>query len=111
MREDWWASARDFLAASADIIDSLLERARATAAAIRARVTAVVDVVLVAVTVTATVFVMNKDGCLHRRHLLAEARRHLALIRRREPCQSPVLVERLVMQPGPPDLSGLALPG
>jgi uncharacterized protein YaiI (UPF0178 family) len=84
MRDDWRASAQDFLAAGADLIDSLLERARA----IRARVTAVVDVALAAVAVTATVFVMNKDGCFHRRHLLAEARRHLALVqrgRRREP--------------------------
>lgn len=62
------------LAAGADLIDSLLERARA----IRARVTAVVEVDLAAVAVTATVFVMNKYGRFHRRHLLAEARRHLA---------------------------------
>jgi conjugative relaxase-like TrwC/TraI family protein len=87
LREDWRASARAYLAAGADLIDSLLERARAAAAAIRARVAAVVDVALAAVAVTATVFVMNKD-CFHRRHLLAEARRHLALVqrgRRREP--------------------------
>ncbi|MFF3740905.1 hypothetical protein [Streptomyces sp. NPDC002566] len=48
--------------------------------AIRARVAAVVDVALAAV--------VNKDGFFHRRHLLAEARRHLALVlrgRRREP--------------------------
>ncbi|WP_329537342.1 hypothetical protein [Streptomyces sp. NBC_01450] len=47
-----------------------------------------VDVALAAVDVTAMVFVMNKDGFFHRRHLLAEARRHLALVlrgRRREP--------------------------
>ncbi|MFD4759501.1 hypothetical protein ACFWOJ_11545 [Streptomyces sp. NPDC058439] len=46
------------------------------------------DVALAAVDVTAMVFVMNKDGFFHRRHLLAEARRHLALVlrgRRREP--------------------------
>ncbi|MCG0283996.1 MobF family relaxase [Streptomyces sp. PSAA01] len=88
LREDWHRSARAFLAAGADLIDSLLERARAAARAIRARVAAVVDVGLAAVAVTATVFVMNKDGCFHRRHLLAEARRHLALVqrgRRREP--------------------------
>ncbi|WP_063736958.1 hypothetical protein [Streptomyces sp. RTd22] len=38
---------------------------------------------------TATVFVLNGGGSFHRRHLLAEARRHLALVlrgRRREPC-------------------------
>jgi hypothetical protein len=76
------------LAAGAHLIDSLLERARAAGDAIRARVAAVVDVGLAAVAVTATVFVMNKDGYFHRRHLLAEARRHLALVqrgRRREP--------------------------
>ncbi|MGW7409751.1 hypothetical protein ACWGI9_39670 [Streptomyces sp. NPDC054833] len=39
-----------------------------------------IDVGLAAVTVTATVFVMNRGGHFHRRHLLAEARRHLALI-------------------------------
>ncbi|MGW1958507.1 hypothetical protein ACWCPI_38150 [Streptomyces sp. NPDC001920] len=39
-------------------------------AAIRDRVAAVVDVGLAAGTVT--VFVMTKDGCLHRRHLRAE---------------------------------------
>ncbi|WP_406076657.1 MobF family relaxase [Streptomyces virginiae] len=41
----------------------------------------------VAVDVAATVFVMNDGGRFHRRHLLAEARRHLALVlrgRRRE---------------------------
>ncbi|MER7178869.1 MobF family relaxase [Streptomyces hyaluromycini] len=88
LREDWQASARAFLADAADLIDSLLERARAAARAIRARVAAVVDVALAAVDVTAMVFVMNKDGYFHRRHLLAEARRHLALVlrgRRREP--------------------------
>ncbi|MEV7755561.1 hypothetical protein [Streptomyces griseofuscus] len=55
---------------------------------IRARVAAVVDVALAAVDVTATVFVMNDGGRFHRRHLLAEARRHLALVlrgRRRDP--------------------------
>ncbi|MEE1757885.1 hypothetical protein [Streptomyces sp. SP18BB07] len=47
-----------------------------------------VDVALAAVDVTATVFVMNDGGHFHRRHLLAEARRHLALVlrsRRRDP--------------------------
>ncbi|WCD91082.1 hypothetical protein KPP03845_200043 (plasmid) [Streptomyces xanthophaeus] len=73
---------------AADIIDSLLERARAAAARIRARVAAVVDVALAAVDVAAVVFVMNGGGRFHRRHLLAEARRHLALVlrgRRRDP--------------------------
>ncbi|MEH0638843.1 hypothetical protein [Streptomyces bottropensis] len=47
-----------------------------------------VDVALAAVDVAATVFVMNEGGRFHRRHLLAEARRHLALVlrgRRRDP--------------------------
>ncbi|MFF8036293.1 hypothetical protein [Streptomyces sp. NPDC016626] len=73
---------------AADVINSLLEYARAAAAAIRARVAAVVDVALAAVDVAATVFVMNEGGRFHRRHLLAEARRHLALVlrgRRRDP--------------------------
>ncbi|MFF5147836.1 MobF family relaxase [Streptomyces sp. NPDC013157] len=88
LREDWQASARAFLADAAYLIDSLLERARAAARAIRARVAAVVDVALAAVDVTAMVFVMNKDGYFHRRQLLAETRRHLALVlrgRRRTP--------------------------
>ncbi|MFJ9634864.1 MobF family relaxase [Streptomyces sp. NPDC101175] len=97
LREDWRASARDFLAAGAYLIDFLLERARAAAAAIRARVVAVVDVALVAVAVTATVFVMNKDGCFHRRHLLAEARRHLALVQRGRH-RGPGLDDRIVKE-------------
>ncbi|MER6345337.1 hypothetical protein ACWC10_35235 [Streptomyces sp. NPDC001595] len=73
---------------AADVINSLLEQARAAAAAIRARIAAAVDVALAAADVTATVFVMNDGGRFHRRHLLAEARRHLALVlrgRRRDP--------------------------
>ncbi len=85
----WWkASAILTSGVAADVITSLLEYARAAAAAIRARVAAVVDVALAAVDVTATVFVMNDGGRFHRRHLLAEARRHLALVlrgRRRDP--------------------------
>jgi hypothetical protein len=68
-------------------INSLLEYARAAAAAIRARVAAVVDVALAAVDVAATAFVMNECGRFHRRHLLAEVR-HIALVlrgRRRDP--------------------------
>ncbi|MFE5560321.1 hypothetical protein [Streptomyces sp. NPDC056544] len=41
-----------------------------------------VDVALAALDVAATVFVMNDGGRIHRRHLLAEARRHLALVLR-----------------------------
>ncbi|GAB1340779.1 hypothetical protein ACE1SV_73690 [Streptomyces sp. E-15] len=85
----WWkASAILTSGVAADVINSLLEHARAAAVAIRARVAAVVDVALAAVDVAATVFVMNDRGRFHRRHLLAEARRHLALVlrgRRRDP--------------------------
>lgn len=96
LRDDWRAGARAFLAAGAHLIDSLLERARAAAAAIRSRVAAVVDVGLVAVAVTATVFVMNGGGHFHRRHLLAEACRHLALVqrgRRRDPGLDETIVD------------------
>ncbi|MFF3531817.1 MobF family relaxase [Streptomyces rubiginosohelvolus] len=88
LRVDWTASAIRTPGVPADVISSLLEYARAAAAAIRARVAAVVDIALAAVDVTATVFVMNEGGRFHRRHLLAEARRHLALVlrgRRRGP--------------------------
>ncbi|MFE3995147.1 MobF family relaxase [Streptomyces goshikiensis] len=82
LRADWKQSAIDTSKVAADVINSLLEYARAAAAAIRARVAAVVDVALAAVDVAATVFVMNEGGRFHRRHLLAEARRHLALVLR-----------------------------
>ncbi|MEV2256914.1 MobF family relaxase [Streptomyces sp. NPDC050147] len=88
LRKEWKESAIRTSKVAVDIINSLLEYARAAAAAIRARVAAVVDVALAAVDVAATVFVMNDGGRFHRRHLLAEARRHLALVlrgRRREP--------------------------
>ncbi|OXY96369.1 hypothetical protein BEH93_33645 [Streptomyces sp. 2R] len=88
LRADWKQSAILTSGVAASVINSLLEHARAAAAVIRARVTAVVDVALAAVDVAATVFVMNEGGRFHRRHLLAEARRHLALVlrgRRREP--------------------------
>ncbi|MEU5445428.1 hypothetical protein [Streptomyces griseofuscus] len=85
----WWkVSAILTSGVAADVINSLLKLARAAAAAIRARVAAVVDIALAAVDVVATVFVMNDGGRFHRRHLLAEARRHLALVlrgRRRAP--------------------------
>lgn len=88
LRADWKQSAILTSGVAADIINSLLEHARAAAAAIRARVAAVVDVALAAADIAATVFVMNQGGRFHRRHLLAEARRHLALVlrgRRRDP--------------------------
>ncbi|MEU4730777.1 relaxase domain-containing protein [Streptomyces sp. NPDC023588] len=79
----WWKTSAILTSGVAvDIITSLLEYARAAAAVIRARVAAVVDVALAAVDVAATVFVMNDGGRFHRRHLLAEARRHLALVLR-----------------------------
>ncbi|MFD9451826.1 relaxase domain-containing protein [Streptomyces sp. NPDC059985] len=85
----WWKSSAILTSGVAvDIITSILEYARAAAATIRARVAPVVDIALAAVDITATVFVMNGGGRFHRRHLLAEARRHLALVlrgRRREP--------------------------
>ncbi|WP_329031244.1 hypothetical protein OIE71_00080 [Streptomyces sp. NBC_01725] len=87
LREDWRTSAR-VPCRPGHLVDSLLERARAAAAAIRARVAAVVDAALAAVDVAAVVFVMNSGGRFHPRHLLAEARRHLALVlrgRSREP--------------------------
>ncbi|MFJ5657167.1 MobF family relaxase [Streptomyces microflavus] len=82
LRADWRSSAIRTSGVPADVISSLLAYARAAAAAIRARVAAVVDIALAAVDVTATVFVMNEGGRFHRRHLLAEARRHLALVLR-----------------------------
>ncbi|SCF88119.1 hypothetical protein [Streptomyces sp. Ncost-T10-10d] len=88
LRERWKASAILTSGVAVDVITSLLEYARAAAAAVRARIAAVVDVALATVDVTATVFVMNDGGRFHRRHLLAEARRHLALVlrgRRRDP--------------------------
>ncbi|MFE6727755.1 MobF family relaxase [Streptomyces californicus] len=88
LRADWRASAIRTSGVPGDVTSSLLDYARAAAAAIRARVAAVVDIALAAVDVTATVFVMNNGGRFHRRHLLAEARRHLALVlrgQRRDP--------------------------
>ncbi|MFJ9790629.1 relaxase domain-containing protein [Streptomyces globosus] len=77
----WWkVSAILTSGVAADVITYLFEHARAAAAVIRAWVAAVVDVALAAVDVTATVFVMNDGGRFHRRHVLAEARRHLALV-------------------------------
>ncbi|MFF4787812.1 MobF family relaxase [Streptomyces griseorubiginosus] len=92
----WWKTSAILTSGVAvDIITSLLENARAAAAAIRARVTAVVDIALAAVDVTATVVVMNDGGRFHRRHLLAEARRHLALVLRGR-CRAPGLDDQIV---------------
>ncbi|MFB8406106.1 MobF family relaxase [Streptomyces sp. NPDC055912] len=57
------------------MVDGLLERCRAAGAAIRARVVPHVDVVLAAVDVAAVVSTVR--GRFSRRHVLAEARRHL----------------------------------
>ncbi|MCX4681956.1 relaxase domain-containing protein [Streptomyces sp. NBC_01433] len=79
LRADWKKSAIATSKVAVDIINSLLKYARAAA---------VVDIALAAVDVAATVFVMSEGGRFHRRHLLAEARRHLALVLRgqlREP--------------------------
>ncbi|MCX4657667.1 hypothetical protein [Streptomyces uncialis] len=54
-----------------------------------------VDVALAAAGVAAVVFVMNKDGIFQRRHLLAEARRHLALVLRGRP-REPGLDDQVV---------------
>ncbi|MEV7676704.1 relaxase domain-containing protein [Streptomyces sp. NPDC088752] len=88
LRTDWRASAKAFLGEAVHLVDSLLERARAAAAAIRARVAETLDVALAALGVSAMVFVMSSNGLFHRRHLLAETRRFLALVQRgcrREP--------------------------
>ncbi|MGW2643098.1 relaxase domain-containing protein [Streptomyces sp. NPDC001348] len=85
----WWKTSAILTSGvPADIVNSLLEYVRAAAAPIRARVATVVDVTLAAIDVTATVFPMSDGGRFHRRHLLAEVRRHLALVlrgRRRDP--------------------------
>ncbi|MFF1270515.1 MobF family relaxase [Streptomyces anulatus] len=57
------------------MVDGLLERCRTAGAAIRARVDPHVDAVLAAVDVAAVVFTVR--GKFARRHVLAEARRHL----------------------------------
>ncbi|MFI2215169.1 MobF family relaxase [Streptomyces sp. NPDC020141] len=91
LREIWRKSAiRTF---GPELIDSLL--ARAAAAAIRARIPAVVDLALAAAGVAAVVFVMAKDGTFQRHHLLAEARRHLALVLRGRP-REPGLDDQVV---------------
>ncbi|WP_328643542.1 relaxase domain-containing protein [Streptomyces canus] len=95
LRKEWKESAIRTSKVAVDIINSLLEYARAAAAAIRSRVAAVVDVALAAVDVAATVFVMNEGGRFHRRHLLAEARRHLALVLR-DRRRAPGLNDRIV---------------
>ncbi|MEU8764609.1 MobF family relaxase [Streptomyces sp. NPDC048659] len=70
----WW-KASALLKFGQQMVDGLLQRCRAAGAAIRARVDPHVDVVLAAVDVAAVVFTVR--GKFARRHVLAEARRHL----------------------------------
>lgn len=83
LRAVWRESASR--AYGADVVDRLAERARAAAAAIWARVRPVVDIALAAVETIAVVYVMR--GAFNRRHLLAEARRHLSYALRGRPHQ------------------------
>ncbi|MET9734550.1 MobF family relaxase [Streptomyces sp. NPDC006458] len=89
LRERWRASA--IRAFGACTVYRLAQRARAAAAAARAR--PVVDVALAAVDTVAVVYVMR--GAFKRRHLLAEARRHLAYALRGRPHQ-PGLDDQIV---------------
>ncbi|MGC4986664.1 MobF family relaxase [Streptomyces sp. DT193] len=91
LRDGWKESA--IRAFGADVVSRLAERAQAAAAAVWARVRPVVDVVLAAVDTVAVVYVMR--GAFKRRHLLAEARRHLAYVLRGRPHQ-PGLDEQIV---------------
>ncbi|WTH73703.1 MobF family relaxase (plasmid) [Streptomyces sp. NBC_01238] len=91
LRDGWRTSA--IRAFDACTIYRLAQRARAAAAAVWARVRPVVDVALAAVDVAAVVYVMR--GAFKRRHLLAEARRHLSYVLRGRPHQ-PGLDETIV---------------
>ncbi|MET8012949.1 MobF family relaxase [Streptomyces sp. NPDC005271] len=79
----WWrASAiRRF---GQQLVDGLLQRCRAAGVAIRARVRPLVDTALAAVDVAAVVYTVR--GEFARRHVLAEARRHLAETLRGRAC-------------------------
>ncbi|WP_327169963.1 MobF family relaxase [Streptomyces subrutilus] len=70
----WW-KASALLKFGQQMVDGLLERCRAAGAAIRARVDPVVDIALAVVDIAAVVFTVR--GKFARRHVLAEARRHL----------------------------------
>ncbi|MFJ5026379.1 MobF family relaxase [Streptomyces goshikiensis] len=91
LRAAWRESAAR--AYGADIVAGLAERARAAAAAIWARVRPVVDVALAVAETIAVVYVMR--GAFARRHLLAEARRHLSYALRGRP-HRPGLDEEIV---------------
>jgi hypothetical protein len=70
----WWR-AFAILCFGQQLIDGLLDTCRAAGAAIRARVDSIVDVALAAVDVATVVFTVREK--FSRRHILAEARRHL----------------------------------
>ncbi|MFJ1930439.1 MULTISPECIES: MobF family relaxase [unclassified Streptomyces] len=70
----WWRVSA-LLKFGQRMVDGLLERCRAAGAAIRARVAPRVDTALAAIDVAAVVFTVR--GTFARRHVLAEARRHL----------------------------------
>ncbi|MFJ2915019.1 MobF family relaxase [Streptomyces sp. NPDC087228] len=70
----WWRVSA-LLKFGQRMVDGLLQRCQAAGAAIRARVRPWVDTALATVDVAAIVFTVR--GVFHRRHVLAEARRHL----------------------------------
>ncbi|KND39694.1 MobF family relaxase [Streptomyces stelliscabiei] len=70
----WWRASA-ILRFGKAMVDGLLERCRAAGAVIRDRVGERVDVALAAVDVAAVVFTVRRTFA--RRHVLAEARRHL----------------------------------
>jgi conjugative relaxase-like TrwC/TraI family protein len=70
----WWRASA-ILRFGKEMVDGLLERCQAAGKAIRARVRPVVDTALAAVDVAAVVFTVRR--AFARRHVLAEARRHL----------------------------------
>ncbi|MFE4177182.1 MobF family relaxase [Streptomyces sp. NPDC056909] len=70
----WWRASA-ILKFGKQLVDGLLQRCRAAGAAIRARVDPHVDAALAAVDVAAVVSTVR--GKFARRHVLAEARRHL----------------------------------
>ncbi|GHD75548.1 hypothetical protein ACFQL8_15020 [Streptomyces goshikiensis] len=91
LRAAWRESAAR--AYGADVVAGLAERAQAAAAAIWARVRPVVDVALAVAETIAVVYVMR--GAFARRHLFAEARRHLSYALRGRP-HRPGLDEEIV---------------
>ncbi len=70
----WWRVSA-LLQFGQRMVDGLLQRCQAAGAAIRARVGPLVDTALAIVDVAAVVFTVR--GVFSRRHVLAEARRHL----------------------------------